>query len=194
MQKQRFRKHAVTKLLHAFHFPSPPKSCSITANAVQAFTSTCRQPQPSQKHHGSGGYHHLLRCCIPIIPPDTTIAEPPALAEGLEQVTRFTLHCQTLAAPFQAIPFHVSPCPFLTRRLAGQRCPLSPGLPLLVPWHMEAATSQGTTARARGFPSDTPALSPAHAAATGGFLQRGECFLSAAQGQRRAASLAEVSH
>lgn len=59
---------------------------------------------------------------------------------------------------------------------------------------MEATMSQGTAARTWGFPPDTPAFSPAHATVAGGILQRGECFLSAAQGQRRAASLTEVNH
>ena len=128
---------------------------------------------------------------------DTTIAKPLVPAEGrrgLEQVTRFTLCCQTLADPFQAVPFHVSPSPSLTRGPVRRPCPLSPGLSLLVLWHMEAVMSQGAAARVRGFPSDTPAFSPARAAVARGFLQRGECFLSAARGQRRAASLTEVNH
>lgn len=187
-------------------FPSPPKSCNVRANTPQAVPATAlsSQVQPSGQKHPWQCWAPATRSASLASHRDTTIAEPPVPAEarerrweggGLEQVICFTLYCQTLADPF--LRPSLSTCPpsaFLARGPAGRRCPPSPGPSLLVPRHMEAATSQGAAARARGFPSDTPAFSPTHAAVAGGFLQRGECFLSAARGQRRAASLTEVNH
>lgn len=179
--------------------PEHPKSCSTRANTSRAVgrqhlgspAAALSSPvQSSSQKHPWQRWAPATRsgAASPASCWDTT------MVESLEQVTRFTLRCQTLADPFEDVPFHVPPSPFLARRPTGRRCPPSPGLSLLVPWHMEAATSQGAAARARGFPSDTPAFSPARAAVAGGFLQRGECFLSAARGQRRAALLAEVNH
>lgn len=198
-------------LLCLLQFPSPrppPPSCNMRANTFPnghqhlqtatalnsgcspAARSTCGSAGRPLPHSGT---------VSPASCWDTTIAEPLVPAEGrwgLEQVTRFTLHAPLpdSGRPTSGCPFPHVPCPFLARGTARWHCPQSPGLSLLVPWHMEAAMSQGATACVRGFPSDTPAFSLARATIAGGFLQRGECFLSAVWGQRGAASLTEVSH
>lgn len=184
-------------------FPSPPKSCDVRANAPQAVPATAlsSQVQSSGQKHPWQRWAPATRSASLASHRDTTKAEPPVPAEARERRGEAgagdTLHALLPDAgrPISGRPFpRVPPSPFLARGPAGRRCPPSPGPSLLVPRHMEAATSQGAAARARGFPSDTPAFSPTHAAVAGGFLQRGECFLSAARGQRRAASLTEVNH
>lgn len=110
-------------------FPSPPKSCNVRANTPQAVPATAlsSQVQPSGQKHPWQCWAPATRSASLASHRDTTIAEPPVPAEarerrweggGLEQVICFTLYCQTLADPFRAVPFHVSPL-CLSRPRAG---------------------------------------------------------------------------
>lgn len=135
------------------------------------------------------GAHHPL-CCCSILPGWGTgynNSEAPGACEGAGAGDTLHALLPDAGRPISGHPFSRSPFPSLTRVAWSPSLALS----LLVSWHMEAAWSRGTAARVWGFPSDSPAF---RARVARGFVQRGECFLSAARGQRRAALLAEVSH